>query len=182
MVLQILERVMSGLSRPLAPPDLVLILLHLVVYAFIVIPWGFRYEFLRFEPVKDIRMIVFALVAMFLAPCIPEEILFRGILLPNRPSDISLSAVLLVGWNVTLFVAYHAVAAKTYYRSAARVFLDPRFLLFAGFVGLGCISLYWWTESLWSAILFHWMINCVWLLLLGGLSVLPVSWWVKRLR
>lgn len=97
--------------------------------------------------------------------------MFRVLLLPHPVEGVPLGRWLL--WallSLSLFVAYHLLSARTYYKIAAPTFSDRRFLLLMGWLGLVLSGLYWLSGSLWAVALVHWIVVAIWLLALGGWS------------
>jgi predicted Abi (CAAX) family protease len=110
------------------------------------------------------------MISVLFIPVLAEELVFRVILLPHpftEPIPISywslIATVILI-----FFILYHPILAKTAYRTADPLFLDPTFLTLAGFLGLACTATYWFTGSFWAVVFIHWVIDWVWLYLLGG--------------
>jgi predicted Abi (CAAX) family protease len=103
-------------------------------------------------------------------------LLFRGALLPH-PGEGTPWPVLLA-WSalgIGLFVLYHPLAGRLWYRRAERVFHDPRFLLQTALLGLATTALYQGSGSLWPAVLLHALAVLVWLERLGGRQLLALA-------
>ena len=110
-----------------------------------------------------------------LMPAFGEELLFRGLLLPHPLAGLTPLALLpWIALSTGLFVLYHPLAGRLWYRQGRRLFDDPRFLLQCTLLGLACALAYSATGSLWWAVLLHWLAVLLWLeplqgrLLLGG--------------
>jgi predicted Abi (CAAX) family protease len=108
-----------------------------------------------------------------LMPAFGEELLFRGLLLPHPLSG--LSPVALLPWialSTGLFVLYHPLAGRLWYRPGRRLFHDRRFLLQCALLGVACALAYSATGSLWWAVLLHWLAVFLWLEPLQGRRLL----------
>ena len=107
-----------------------------------------------------------AWVVPFFAPSLGEEMVFRGLAIPDRQETtrpcLTLASVTVV------FTAWHAVEAMTFLPKAEPLFLRPDFLACAAMLGLGCGLMRWRTGSLWPAVLLHWLVVLVWQTWLGG--------------
>ncbi len=117
--------------------DVVVALIHTVVFAAIVIPIGLAIDFLRFPPSEPLRLlpVLAHFVGIFLTVALPEELFFRGVLLHGLDQMsrrrwltllISSLAFGLMHWNnagdLTTRIAYTALAtlAGVFYGSAYR--------------------------------------------------------------
>ncbi|MCU0529263.1 MAG: CPBP family glutamic-type intramembrane protease, partial [Cyanobium sp. Prado107] len=70
--------------------------------------------------------------------------------------------------SVGLFVLYHPLAGRLWYRPGRQLFQDPRFLVQCTLLGIACALVYVVTGSLWSPVLIHWLAVLVWLEPLQG--------------
>lgn len=137
----------------------------LFIFAVIYLPIGFSLDFLRFEPQLAWQTVLGVMLRTFLMPGLSEEIIFRGLLIPRstesmQSSDRSFAIAL--SW--ILFVLYHLHPfVPPFFRSAA-------FLIGAGLLGIVCTVSYLRSQSLWTAVVIHWAIVLVWLLVFGGLG------------
>jgi predicted Abi (CAAX) family protease len=105
-----------------------------------------------------------ALTALFV-PALGEEVLFRALLIPDRPG--SPTAWRPVAVSTVLFTLWHA--AETLWLPGARtIFLRPDFLAWAAALGLACAALYRRSGSLWPPILLHWAAVVAWQGWMGG--------------
>ncbi len=106
---------------------------------------------------------------LFIFPSIPEEVVFRGLLLPHRGSAPSRKRMVVeTAISTTLFVVWHPFNAATINPSAYAIFTDPRFLVLVVLLGLTCAITYLRSGSLWIPIVIHWLTILPWVLLLGG--------------
>ena len=170
----LLQRLLDSLFPPLVPTAQALSLLMLAIYAALALGLGFSSGFLsgpwRWPP---LRRLLPRAAGLLLLPSLVEELVFRVALLPH-PLE-GQSRVSLLAWialSVGLFVAYHPLAARLWYRRARGVFNDPRFLVQCTLLGLACALVYVATGSLWSAVLIHWLAVLVWLEPLQGQRLL----------
>ena len=111
--------------------------------------------------------------AYLLMPAFGEELLFRGMLLPHPLAG--LTTLQLLPWialSTGLFVLYHPLAGRLWYRQGRLLFDDPRFLLQCTLLGLACALAYSATGSLWWAVLLHWLAVLLWLEPLQGRRLL----------
>lgn len=114
--------------------------------------------------------------AYLLMPAFGEELLFRGLLLPHPLAG--LTALQLLPWialSTGLFVLYHPLAGRLWYRQGRLLFDDPRFLLQCSLLGLACALAYCSTGSLWWAVLLHWLAVLLWLEPLQGRRLLQAG-------
>ncbi|MBL1177402.1 CPBP family glutamic-type intramembrane protease [Pantanalinema sp. GBBB05] len=111
---------------------------------------------------------------LFFLPALLEEWLFRVLLLPYPRAGVT--GQMWITWaivSLTVFVAYHAIVAKTIAKHRASTLLHPIFLTLTGLLGVACTLAYWLTGSLLLITLIHWAVVVVWLTLLGGMEKLP---------
>ncbi|NER94286.1 MAG: CPBP family intramembrane metalloprotease [Symploca sp. SIO1B1] len=152
----------------------------LLIYGLIALPLGFWQGFLQVQVVSSERIALgtkvrIALTAL-VAPAVMEELVFRVLLLPQPLAGLPtkiwwLWAIL----GLLLFIIYHPLNALSFFPAGLPTFLEPIFLLLAGFLGLGCTFIYWYTGSVWLAVVIHWVVVVVWLLWLGGYQKLGSS-------
>jgi len=116
-------------------------------------------------------------IKAFFLPGIVEEAFWRAALLPHPGvdgvfiyQDPATPWICLAG--LVGFVGMHVVNGVLVGRWDPRIkktFLDPRFLILAAVLGVGCTGAYIGTGGcLWSAVLVHWIPVAVWLSVLGG--------------
>lgn len=99
---------------------------------------------------------------LFVVPSLGEELLFRGLLLPER------RAALFAPLSVGLFVLWHPLQAWTFGPPWAALFIEPAFLAAALILGVTLTAIRLVTRSLWPAIIGHWLVVAAWKLALGG--------------
>ncbi len=85
------------------------------------------------------------LVSVIFVPSLGEEVVFRGILVPDRSETSRPFAAIAVA--SIIFMGRH-VAETLFLRHAAPIFLRADFLACAGIFGVGCAVVRWRTASL----------------------------------
>jgi predicted Abi (CAAX) family protease len=118
---------------------------------------------------------VFLGLRTLLHPSLLEEALYRGLLLP--PLDTPFPQNRDIAWlalGLFLFILAHPINGLLR-REAQATFTHPNFLLLAGLMGLINSLLYWSTNSLWPAVLLHWIVVFIWLDRFGGEQALRGS-------
>ena len=145
-------------------------LLGLGLYSAIALSIGFSTKFLHLSPWNAPGWQKLLLgVKLFFLPALMEELLFRVLWLPHPTQVVSWG-----NWSLwatiglLLFVVYHPLNAKTFYKVGDPIFFKPTFLLLSGLLGLTCTIVYAVTGALLSIVLIHWLVVGVWLLGLGG--------------
>ena len=113
---------------------------------------------------------------VLLVPALIEEGFWRVLLLPHPTELISPGKRWQVGLPMLgLFVVMHPLNAMTLYPTAFATFTNPMFLLSATLLGLICTIAYWRSGSWWVVAAMHWLVVTVWLLFLGGYSLLNLG-------
>lgn len=147
----------------------------LLLFSIVIIPLGFQFHFIKFQLLnqpffKQCQLIL----SLLLMPAIAEEIIFRVLLLPNTkletPSFISM--ILWGSITITAYVLYHPLNAITFYKKGFPVFLKPFFLLAVTFLGIICTIIYFYSGSLWTSVIIHWLVVVVWITVLNGYNSL----------
>ena len=182
LVGELQRRLADGLLAPLDARRLGLCLVGFALYAAAALVVGLASRFLEpSHPWPRPRRLLSAAAALLPMPALGEELLFRGALLPH-PGEATPWPVLLA-WSalgIGLFVLYHPLAGRLWYRRAERVFHDPRFLLQTALLGVATTALYQASGSLWPAVLLHALAVLVWLERLGGRQHLTLAQPVTR--
>lgn len=144
----------------------------LLGYGAIALPLGLAQGFLQFKPWKAAWWRYGLFIAwLFLMPALFEEWVFRVMLLPAPRAAITNQAW--IAWAIAglvLFIAYHPLNAKTFFKRGNPTFFQPTFLALTGLLGVACTLTYWLTHSLLLITLIHWVAVTVWLTLLGGME------------
>lgn len=147
----------------------------LAIYGAIAIPWGLWNYFLvrQFDVGSPLRFIL-NVVRLWFVPALVEEVIFRVMLLPHPVEGIPVGRWLFwAAVSLVLFVLYHWVMGKTFYKAAADTLCDRRFLILVAGAGLLLTGLYGITGSLWLIVFTHWAIVLIWIYALGGKARLP---------
>ena len=177
LVGELQRRLADGLLVPLDARQVGLCLLGFALYAAVALALGLGSGFLEpGHPWPRPRRLVSAAAALLPMPALGEELLFRGALLPHPGEGTPWPQLL--AWSalgIGLFVLYHPLAGRLWYRRAERVFHDPRFLLQTALLGVATTALYQVSGSLWPAVLLHAVAVLVWLERLGGRQHLAVG-------
>ncbi len=146
-------------------------------FAACALPVGFASGLLRFEPLQigpgaSLRLVAF----LFVSPALIEEIVFRGLLLPQDWHGIPRRRLLtLCGLSLGLFVLSHVINGLLFHRAAVGVFTNPWFLLEAALLGVMCIADYLTSGSVWPGVVAHWLTVAVWIVLLGGARLVGLA-------
>ncbi len=146
----------------------------LLFYAAIAIPVGLKLNFLQWQPkLQSPIPLLIMLIALFLKPALWEELIFRVILLPYPDGSVAwgLQSVLVL-LNVIIFVLYHPLNARIFYKAGNPTFFNPVFLGLTALLGLFCAIAYLLTGSIWTIAVLHWIVVVIWLLGFNGLSQL----------
>ena len=104
-------------------------------------------------------------------PTLPEEIVFRGLLMPRAAAGRRRAAIA-VGLSTGAFVLWHPLNAWLFNPGARGLFYDPCFLALVAGLGIACGTGYAATRSLWVPVLMHWMTVVVWVGLFGGRNLM----------
>ncbi|NQV11073.1 MAG: CPBP family intramembrane metalloprotease [Cyanobacteria bacterium] len=171
----LLRRTADALFTPLVGSAALVSGLVLLVYAGTALVIGERSGFLprvgrrqswRAPPVAAW---LFPVAGLLVRPALLEEVFFRVALLPHPLEGAGIFSSLAWGaLSVGLFVAYHPLAAATWYPRGRSLFWDPRFLSQCALLGVACVLAYDLTSSLWAPVLIHWLAVSLWLWPLGG--------------
>ncbi len=169
----LLNRILASLAIPTFPDSLV-ISITLIIYSMIALPLGFKFGFLQLQiwSANSIDKSLLTLRCLFL-PAIVEELFFRVLLLPH-PNEITnwFKWGLWAFFTILLFVIYHPLNAKYFYKAGFPTFFNPVFLGLAGLLGIACTIAYGLTGSLLVIVLIHWVIVVFWLIIFGGITKL----------
>jgi predicted Abi (CAAX) family protease len=139
------------------------------VYTLISLLMGWGFGFLNFSGKKSLRVVLAVLFGSLLHPAFFEELFFRVLFIPHRSETVS--GLALWGWiflSLSCFIVCHPLNAISFFPQAKEVFFDPVFLFLAAVLGGVCTLVYWYSGSVWPAVVLHWVVVVVWLLLLGG--------------
>jgi len=105
---------------------------------------------------------------LLVVPAMAEELVFRGLLTPERSKDRSVLRAVLPGLG--LYILWHPAQAL-WLAAAAPVQTDPVFLILVTALGLGLGVLRWMSGSIWPGVFVHWLVVLGWQALLAGPSL-----------
>lgn len=166
----LVQRLVAAWQTPVTVEAWLYAALLLAVYSVITVPVAFRLGFVRVSnsqlTVKDQVAVTGIALVM---PSIFEEVVFRVLLLPHPVEGAAPEAQWLWGAIALLiFVLFHPLNSFTFFPASRTTFLNPVFLVAAGFLGAVCSLSYLQSGSLWPPVVIHWLVVVVWLLGLGG--------------
>ena len=119
-----------------------------------------------YHPTSQLAGLPARLAVAFVAPALGEELVFRGLLVPDRSeTPRPWRAITVV---TAIFTLWHVAEALVLLPKARPIFLRVEFLACAAILGLGCALVRWRTSSLWPAVILHWLAVVVWQTWLGG--------------
>lgn len=165
----LLGRILGSLVVPNVR-DFLVVLGTLLIYGSIVFPLGIMFGFFQLTAPSSnwVNQLLPALRASII-PAFVEELVFRVLLLPHPTEVVSwLNWSLWGALSVVLFILYHPLNAKTFFKPGIPIFFKPIFLLLTALLGLSCTIAYGFTGSLWTVASIHFVVLLVWLLFLGG--------------
>jgi predicted Abi (CAAX) family protease len=171
MFSNILNRFLASLTIP-TKHDLLVVVLLLIVYGVIAILYGWKSKFLSIQiwSANWINKGLLILRCLF-APALIEELVFRVFLLPHPSENPHW-----MGWSLwaiaslLLFIVYHPLNAKFFFKAGYSTFTNHIFLTLAALLGIICTVAYILTGSLWVIVLIHWIVVVVWLIIFGGIT------------
>ena len=175
IALLIKERIINASLTIPSREDWAELLLWLLIYTAIALLLGFRFNFLQVNLLPLWPQAGKIIIISLLFPAIVEELLFRVMLLPNPLEAVSL--IYLLSWiliSLVLFLISHPLNGMTLSPNKKEVFFQPIFLVLAFLLGVVCTILYCNSGSVWTAVIFHWIIVSVWLACLGGSEKLKI--------
>lgn len=147
--------------------DTLLLFLAFAVLAYFILRKTklFTFSLIRLGP-SQIGLLV--VIAVF-TPSLPEELLYRVLLLPHPSEEVGLS----VRWawsavSLVLFILAHPLLAWGAWPWARAIFYRPAFLLIVALLGATCTLAYFATGSLWAPVAIHWATIVGWKLFFGG--------------
>ncbi len=169
------ERIIDATLAIPSREDWLELLLLLLLYTAIALLLGFRFNFLQANILTRWNIVFRIVIISLFFPAIVEELLFRVILLPH-PSE-NVNAINLCSWiliSLILFLVSHPINGMTFSPNKKEIFFQPIFLVLAFLLGVVCTIIYCNSGSLWTAVIFHWIIVSVWLTCLGGFEQLKL--------
>jgi len=143
-----------------------------IVFAIVAMTIGFSTGLLEWVSLRSDLIYILPL-ALFLFPSLFEELIFRGLLIPNdtvlRGTNFIIKRSLM---SSVIFVLWHPLNALTINPAAQKFFLDPWFLLIVFVLGMVCSLGYIFSRSLWVPTIMHWLTVLIWVLFLGGRNLI----------
>jgi predicted Abi (CAAX) family protease len=114
----------------------------------------------RFSPSRlPLRYNLLLFLIAFFTPSLPEEALYRALLLP--PLDEA-RALFWIALSLFLYVIAHPLLAFLIMHSYRPIFYKPAFLLIVALLGISCTLAFYLTGSIWPPILIHWATIVLW--------------------
>ncbi|MEM9186087.1 MAG: CPBP family glutamic-type intramembrane protease [Planctomycetota bacterium] len=111
-------------------------------------------------------------VGLLFLPSLPEELLWRWLLIPPAAFDTAGKAAPVVIGTSAVYTAAHPLAAWWFVPHAWPVFSHPAFLAIVFLLGTTCGAAYILSRSLWPPVIIHWLAVLAWKFLLGGPFIL----------
>lgn len=143
-------------------------IIYVPVFFVIALLYGFHNDIFQINLI-GIELVFILPFILFVFPSFLEEIVFRGLLIPNRASDKGvLKVIFYIIFSSLVYTIWHPLNAITINRNAINLFLDIHFLFIVFFLGVICGYSYVYSRSLWVPILIHWITVMVWVSALGG--------------
>ena len=123
-----------------------------------------------FSPTRlPLRSVLLLITVAVFTPSLPEEVLYRVLLLPHPTESVSFETRLAwSGLSLVLFVAAHPFIAWSVWHWSRRIFYRPAFLVIVALLGLVCTVAYLYTGSVWAPVSIHWATIVGWKLFFGG--------------
>jgi predicted Abi (CAAX) family protease len=166
----LVERVVTAWQTPATGEAWLVATVLLGLYSLVTLPVAFKVGFTQVNPVKlSVKDRVAVSAIALIMPSIFEEVVFRVFLLPHPKEGASLEAQWIWGAiALVIFVVSHPLNSYTFFPASRATFLQPIFLVAAGFLGVVCSLSYLQSGSLWPPVVIHWIVVVIWLLVLGG--------------
>jgi predicted Abi (CAAX) family protease len=169
----LLNRILASVFIPTLY-DWAIAALAILIFTTIALGLGFSTGFLQLQ-IWQAKPIDYSLLALRCAitPAITEELFFRVLFLPHPTAAVNWQIwSLWAALSLLIFILYHPLNAKTFYKDGYPTFFQPIFLTLATLLGITCTTTYALTGSLWIIIFIHWLVVVLWLLLFGGMQEL----------
>jgi len=141
--------------------------LIVVAYGAVALAIGLGTDLLHLEFPSLFELLVLPAL-LLIYPCLIEESIFRGLLLPRSLMTATrLRQGLALTVSTALFVIMHPLNAWLVGLSDTSQFLEPPFLIIVTLLGYTCGYVYLRSGSLWAPIAVHWATVVAWNLFLG---------------
>jgi predicted Abi (CAAX) family protease len=170
-VIQLLvERLMVAWRTPATWEAWLFAAVLLGIYSLVTLPVAFRVGFTQVSPAKlSLKDRIWVIAIALVMPSIFEEVVFRVFMLPHPGEGATTEEQWIWGAiALIIFVLSHPLNSYTFFPASRATFLQPIFLLAAGFLGAVCSLSYLQSGSLWPPVVIHWIVVVIWLLVLGG--------------
>lgn len=169
-ILQRLQDAKHGLTTFPKRKELFFAGVLIILYAPMALIIGFSTRVFKFNVLLPEKVIHYLLpFTLIFFPCLPEELFFRGLLMPHKNRKSSPSKYLMYTIiNVVLFVIWHPFNAYLINNSAIPLFTNIYFLLIVFLLGVICTVTYLQSGSIWIPVLIHWCTVFSWVFFLGG--------------
>jgi predicted Abi (CAAX) family protease len=167
---RLILRVWAGFSTSITSHSLLVTSGLLFLYGSIALMLGFRTKFLNIERIDRTKLDLFKYsIWLFLMPALIEEFIFRLLLIPHPiETTTGLETWIWSAISIGLFVIYHPLNALTFFKQGNPTFMDWRFLLLAGWLGIVCTSVYLIAGTILLSAIVHWIVVVGWLFVGGG--------------
>jgi len=143
-------------------------LVIVATYSIAALTIGFSFGIYHIQPL-DLGKFWFLPLTLVLFPCIPEEFVFRAMLLPlDLAAGTWQRTTGYVLFSATAFTLWHPLNALTINPTAQPFFLNVPFLVIVFLLGVACSLSYILSRSFWVPVAIHWTTVVVWVLFLGG--------------
>lgn len=158
---------MVELFRPPKTSDWKIAFLGFIVFSAVAFPFGFFTGLFSWSPERDVTAILRVAVIAFVLPAFVEEVVFRGPLVWIKQSSGAVPRFV-IAISLITFVAWHPINTILFMPQASELFRDWRFLTIALCLGVTATAIALRSESIWTAIIFHWSAVVAWRAFLGA--------------
>lgn len=139
-----------------------------IAFGFISLAIGVAFDLFIFETL-NLRKFWYIPALLILFPSIPEELLFRGLMIARDSLDGPRRyTIAQVFTSSAVFTASRPLFELSFGANAQPYFLSPYFLSIVFLLGVVCSLGYILSRSIWVPIFMHWLTALIWVLFLGG--------------
>ena len=143
-------------------------LLALFAFATLIILHFTKLSIFSLSELPRKHLLLLGIIAIF-TPSLPEETLYRVLLLPHSSEAAGLNSLVLTSMiSLFLYVVAHPLLALVAWPWSRRIFYRPAFLLIVALLGIACTLAYLRTGSVWASTFIHWATIVGWKLFFGG--------------
>lgn len=166
----ILNRLKESLTTFPSAGEWAFTLVILALYCLIALAINWRFKVFAFKPTNLPLPKAFLLVAIaIVTPSLLEESIYRGLLVPRASESMSFAVKQSwIAFSLLLYVGSHPLIAKLFWPWCKPIFYNPAFLLIVLVLGIACTTLYQFSQSLYPAVLIHWITIVAWKMIFGG--------------